>query len=136
MVEPLSKAMKAWLLERMITTARITIFLFVESVTTLEEYYDHRVTIGDTCIRLAIPVSCELFSFEKILDRDSFIDDFPTRERRGFRRRASSSKVDLPRNGDRIFVRWKYLESYDSIIAHVILLAKENLEFTDIRDIW
>ena len=89
--------MKAWLLERMITTARITIFLFVESVTTLEEYYDHRVTIGDTCIRLAIPVSCELFSFEKILDRDSFIDDFPTRERRGFRRRASSSKVDCYR---------------------------------------
>ena len=64
---------------------------------TLEEYYDHRVTIGDTCIRLAIPVSCELFSFEKILDRDSFIDDFPTRERRGFRRRASSSKVDCYR---------------------------------------
>lgn len=46
--------------------------------------------IGDTCIRLAMPVSCELFSF----DRDSFIDDFPTRERWGFRRRASSSKVE------------------------------------------
>lgn len=79
MVEPLPKAMKAWLLERMITTARITIFLFVESVTTLEEYYDHRVTIGDTCIRLAIPVSCELFSFEMILDRNSFIYSRKTR---------------------------------------------------------
>lgn len=67
MVEPpsTSQSDESLLLERMITTARITIFLFVQSHATLEAYYDHRVTIlgseTPACIRFAMPVSYELF---------------------------------------------------------------------------